>query len=125
MYNCLNCGVLCKSSRQKLNKYCSNACQRESQRHETYQRLLKGELKDRSVIRRILIWKNGHCCARCGFAEWQGQPIPLELEHKDGDASNNDPSNLEVLCPNCHGLTPTWKGRNRGNGRKSRGIPLS
>ena len=30
-----------------------------------------------------------------------------------------------VICPNCHGITPTWKGRNKGNGRATRGLPLN
>lgn len=124
-YNCAQCGKECNHSHSKLNKFCSNECQREAQRHETYKRFIRGELKDRSVIRRILVWKNGHKCECCGLTEWMGQPIPLELDHTDGDASNNDPSNVKVLCPNCHGITPTWKGRNKGSGRKARGLMLS
>lgn len=124
-YQCECCGKECKAGRSKLNKYCDNKCQREHQRVDTYRRLLAGELKDRAVIRRILIWKNGHVCSRCGLAEWLGQPIPLELDHTDGDASNNNLENLAVICPNCHGITPTWKGRNRGSGRKARGLALS
>ena len=124
-YNCLCCGAVCKTGHSKLNKYCNNLCQREHQRQETYQRLLKGDLKDRAVIRRILVWKNGHKCSCCGLSEWMGQPIPLELDHTDGDASNNSMENLAVICPNCHGITPTWKGRNKGNGRKARGLALS
>jgi hypothetical protein len=45
---------------------------------------------------------------------WEGGPIPLELDHVDGDRRNNDPSNLRLLCPNCHALTPTYRGRNIG-----------
>ena len=46
--------------------------------------------------------------------------IPLEIEHKDGNYANNSEDNLELLCPNCHSLTATYKGANRGNGRKAR-----
>ena len=41
-------------------------------------------------------------CARCGFIpDWLGQ---LDVDHIDGDKSNNDPSNLQTLCANCHRL---------------------
>jgi 5-methylcytosine-specific restriction endonuclease McrA len=53
------------------------------------------------------------------------QEIPLELDHVDGNAGNNQIENLRVLCPNCHAQTPTAKGKNRGNGRKTRGLRLS
>lgn len=52
-------------------------------------------------------------CNRCGGTEWLGQPMPLELEHRDGDSSNNALANLELLCPNCHAQTPTYRNRNR------------
>lgn len=51
-----------------------------------------------------------HKCERCGCSEWIGQPIPLELHHKDGDHYNNSLDNLEILCPNCHALEPNNSG---------------
>jgi hypothetical protein len=54
-------------------------------------------------------------CARCGNNTWQGCPIPLELEHKNGNRDDNRIENLELLCPNCHALTPTYRGRNIGS----------
>lgn len=44
----------------------------------------------------------------------------MDLEHIDGNYSNNDISNLCLLCPNCHSQTNTFKGRNKGNGRHLR-----
>ena len=44
----------------------------------------------------------------------------LELEHIDGNAYNNSESNLSLLCPNCHSQTPTYKAKNKGNGRVER-----
>ena len=35
-----------------------------------------------------------------------------------GNFENNSETNLTLLCPNCHSLTPTYKGANKGNGRK-------
>jgi hypothetical protein len=64
----------------------------------------------------ILIAECGVRCQRCGHEEWQGEVIPLELDHVDGDSDNNARENLRLLCCNCHALTPTHRGRNRGNG---------
>ena len=53
-------------------------------------------------------------CATCGGTRWQDQPMPLELHHRDGDRRNNVLDNLALLCPNCHALTDSYKGRNIG-----------
>lgn len=45
-------------------------------------------------------------CENCGIDEWMGQKVKLELHHIDGDRFNNDFTNLQILCPNCHSLTP-------------------
>jgi hypothetical protein len=47
-------------------------------------------------------------CEACGLTEWRGLPIQLELDHIDGDRSNNSLLNLRMLCPNCHAQTETW-----------------
>lgn len=67
---------------------------------------------------RVRLIKEGvfeHECNRCELTQWQDEPIPLELEHIDGDHYNNKIANLELLCPNCHALTETYCGRNRSN----------
>ena len=56
-----------------------------------------------------------HRCECCGLTEWLGEPIPLELDHIDGDHSNNLFENLKILCPNCHAKTPTYRGKNKKN----------
>lgn len=48
-------------------------------------------------------------CARCHLDTWLGFPMKFELEHKDGNTLNNSRENLEVLCPNCHSFTSTWR----------------
>ncbi len=49
-----------------------------------------------------------HRCYKCSNTEWNDQPIPLELEHLDGNHDNNSLSNLTLLCPNCHAQTKTY-----------------
>jgi hypothetical protein len=52
-----------------------------------------------------------HRCEECNNTEWLGVPIPLEIHHVDGDRHNNELNNLQILCPNCHSLTPNNSGR--------------
>jgi 5-methylcytosine-specific restriction endonuclease McrA len=53
-------------------------------------------------------------CSRCGRDTWEDRPIPLELDHINGDRRDNRLENLRLLCPNCHALTDTYRGRNIG-----------
>lgn len=64
-----------------------------------------------------LMQERGQRCEECGLNEWNSQPIPLELEHCDGNNKNNTKENLKLLCCNCHALTPTWRGRNINSGK--------
>jgi 5-methylcytosine-specific restriction endonuclease McrA len=52
-------------------------------------------------------------CERCNRTEWEGQPISLELHHIDGNTENNFLNNLQIVCPNCHALTPNYRGLNQ------------
>jgi len=52
-------------------------------------------------------------CVSGGLEAWLGRPIPLELDHIDGNRSNCALTNLRLLCPNCHALTGTYRGKNR------------
>ncbi len=53
-------------------------------------------------------------CQKCGCdGNWQDGQISLEIDHIDGDNKNNQLSNLRYLCPNCHALTDTYRGKNK------------
>lgn len=56
--------------------------------------------------------KRGHVCECCHNETWLDQPIPLEVHHINGNNQDNDESNLQLLCPNCHALTETYRGKN-------------
>jgi 5-methylcytosine-specific restriction endonuclease McrA len=53
-------------------------------------------------------------CELCGWAEVSPDGrIPVELAHINGDHSDNRIENLRILCPNCHSLQSTHRGRNK------------
>lgn len=71
------------------------------QSHKLKNRLFSSGLKKRE-------------CEMCGWAkESVDGRIPLELDHVNGNHGDNSLSNLRILCPNCHSLQPTHRGRNK------------
>lgn len=59
-------------------------------------------------------------CSHCNLDLWLDGPIPLELDHINGNHYDNHLENLRLLCPNCHALTPNYRGKNIG---LSSGLP--
>lgn len=61
------------------------------------------------LLRRAMI-ESGieYKCHKCyNGPQWLGEPLVLQIEHKNGDSHDNKPNNLEFLCPNCHTQTLT------------------
>lgn len=57
-------------------------------------------------------------CEECGWAKMSPDGrIPIELDHINGDRHDNRLENLRILCPNCHSLKSTHRGRNKANRR--------
>lgn len=78
-------------------------------------KLLLESFKDLSYERkrkRVKLEQNNKC-NRCNLNSWLDEKLVLEIEHIDGNNVNNKRENLEALCPNCHSLTKTWRGRNK------------
>lgn len=130
---CRYCGRIIKAK----NVYCNNVCS-AAHRHKLTQdkhaekialwkagKLPNSEFLGYGVpkwLRRYLLSKFNNACVVCGWHEvnaFSGK-IPLEVEHIDGNYKNNAEENLTILCPNCHSLTSTYKGANRGRGRAYR-----
>lgn len=74
-------------------------------------------LKTNSIRGKILIEKlvdagvKERKCESCNNYIWKGVDIPLEVHHIDGNHYNNDITNLQLLCPNCHSLTDNFRGK--------------
>ncbi|WP_207547426.1 HNH endonuclease [Mycobacteroides saopaulense] len=121
---CLGCGAPLSRRSQKV--YCGNACQAAARRDASTRLWLEsGEARVRSeqghFIRLFLAEAQSDRCAVCGGAStWQGLPLVLILDHMDGNPDNNCRQNLRLICPNCDSQLPTYKSRNRGNGRSFR-----
>ena len=117
------CGQLVSKSGAR---YCSFECKNEhktANREQTF--FERGGTRGYvtpSFLARTLRRHYGERCCRCGWAQRHPKTgkVPVEVEHIDGDWENNLLSNLTLLCPNCHALTPTYRGLNRGRGRPHR-----
>lgn len=72
----------------------------------------EGTLHAWDTIRKYHFIIKNHTCQVCGTQEWNGDKVPLELHHIDGNINNNGDDNLQVLCPNCHAQTHNFRGRN-------------
>lgn len=127
MRECKYCGaVLRKESR---STFCTQRCSIDYNQEQAVSAWKEGKrrgtvgikaFKIAPFVRRYMIEKVGGRCQNCGWNTTHpitGE-VPLEIHHLDGDFFNTVESNLEVLCPNCHSLTETYRGRNKGNGRK-------
>lgn len=81
--------------------------------------MVKGSTYQTNKLR-IRLLKEGlkeHKCERCCLTKWNKKPIPLELSHKNGINDDHRLENLELICPNCHAQTDTYRGKNWGKAR--------
>lgn len=106
-YTCRTCGnpssrklggtvIFCKEHKKKHKNKIFEQCETTASR------------------KRFLIREQGHRCWECNLTEWRGKPIPLQMDHVDGDPSNDKKENLRILCANCHAQTETFCGKNIG-----------
>lgn len=94
IHSCKHCGKSFRSPPSHKRVYCSKACVGKSSKaiwNPDFTTVRK-KMAQRDMIK---------SCERCGY---DSEPRILGVHHKDRDRKNNEMSNLEVLCPNCHSL---------------------
>lgn len=113
---CEACGARKARSRAR---FCSNKCQQAAAWLIRKRRIeeLGGAGFGTKALKRFVLERDGHRCSVCRVTVWQGLPIPLVLDHVDGNSENCELSNLRYVCGNCDMQLPTYKNRNRGSGR--------
>lgn len=106
---CAVCGLEFFRSPSKMKnakhgfQFCSRKCKELAQSVKSVhaiKEILPPHYGDgRWEYRRYAFENFNNSCNRCGYDECKKI---LEVHHKDRDKSNNDLTNLEILCPNCH-----------------------
>ena len=104
---CIECGIVIPRTKRDVCKKCLIAYN------------IKYKTPTYKTVKKYLMQTRPHKCARCELTEWLNQPIPLEAHHKDGNKYNNEDQNLELVCPNCHVFTDTYKVKNIKKKNKS------
>lgn len=121
--HCLKCGErILGAGRFYCSRRCNNAHKADKFTEAFSSNSLKPGISTTRAIRKHLILTLGERCQECGWArkhEITGR-VPVEVDHRDGNAENNHPDNVRLLCPGCHALTSTFRNLNKGKGRAYR-----
>ena len=108
------------------NRFYSVQCLRDHEYHSYIERWLqglesgnRGHVQLSNHVRRYLLEKHDERCQKCGWGERNliTGKVPITVSHINGDWADTKEENLELLCPNCHALTPTYGALNKGKGR--------
>lgn len=117
--------LVCNKKINQRSRFCSQAHRRDYRLNEWLDGAWNGctiNMELSKTIRKFLIEEAGNKCSQCNWDKIN--PVtgkrPLMIDHIDGNFSNQSRSNLRVLCPCCHSLTPNFGALNRGNGRNIR-----
>lgn len=123
-----NC-IVCQKSIKSHRIFCSRSCQAKDRQNRLIDDWLTGKISGIkkggriiNAVRTYLLNETNNSCSKCGWNKINPymNKVPLEINHIDGNSENNVKENLEVLCPNCHSLTDSWKALNKGKGNKER-----
>lgn len=140
---CLWCGKETKNP-----KFCSRSCSASYNNHHNPKRIKKPYIRiypprkkkpfentldqygvyylpcdnpSSKPIRSYLISKHGNKCMICSQSgdDWHNKPLTLIVDHINGHANDWRPDNIRLVCPNCDSQLPTFKGRNKGNSKRT------
>ncbi len=125
---CRNCGKEIKRG----SKFCCNICQHDFHAKERVDKWLttgellissSGQIGRKQYVRDYIIKEQEGKCGICGIREvWNAKPLTFILDHISGDSTDNTRKNLRLVCSNCDSQLDTYKAKNRGNGRRSKGF---
>lgn len=115
----LNSCLYCKKKTRNI-KFCSKDCSNKYRKKLTWDKIKEGKCSQNSTLRKHFIDHFGNKCWICGNTIWQEEPIPLILDHINGNPYDNSFKNLRLVCANCDMQLPTYKSKNIGNGRHYR-----
>lgn len=126
MYICKHCGKEFVGWRtHNPNKFCCKTCSAQYRVAVYVKDWIDGKnsgcygrnYRISACVRHFLIGEAARKCTLCGWGEINPKTglVPLQIDHIDGNAANCLRSNLRVLCPNCHSLTPNYGVLNAGN----------
>lgn len=118
---CKNCGKLI----EKRKTFCNSKCYNEYIKKQQQNKWDNGEYTSEYIpvfVRNFLINKYNNKCQKCGWGEINiyTNKVPLQIHHIDGDCTNFDKENLELLCPNCHSLTENFGNLNKGKSKRNK-----
>lgn len=78
----------------------------------------KGMYYGSDLAKKYIAELNGNSCSICGITNtWNNKSLVLVLDHINGVPDDWHIENLRLVCPNCDSQLPTFKNKNKGNGR--------
>jgi hypothetical protein len=120
IFSCLSCGKDILDKNYKDRKFCDSKCHSNYRWHKMKELIESGIIVYHRNYKRYLLETRGIKCEICDTTEWQGQSVPLVMDHVDGNSDNWDLNNLRLVCGNCDMQLPTYKSKNKGSGRHFR-----
>lgn len=118
----------CKEGNLKngATKYCSESCCVKDRYMNYFLEWYNGINVKRHnlVLREYLELMHGHSCSECEITHWLGYEIVFDVDHINGDSSDDSKENVRLLCKNCHSQTKTYANSKSKKGRfclKSKG----